>query len=63
MENQAIIESFLAFKEEKNIDRTTLMAFVEEAFRNQLKKKYETDENFDVIVTLLSTMFSALPCS
>ncbi len=50
MENQAIIESFLAFKEEKNIDRTTLIAFIEEAFRNQLRKKYETDENFDVIV-------------
>ena len=50
MENQAIIESFLAFKEEKNIDRVTLMAFIEEAFRNQLRKKYEDDENFDVIV-------------
>ena len=50
MENQAIIESFLAFKEEKKIDRVTLMAFIEEAFRNQLRKKYETDENFDVIV-------------
>jgi len=50
MENQAIIESFLAFKEEKNIDRITLMAFIEEAFRNQLRKKYEDDENFDVIV-------------
>lgn len=50
MENQAIIESFLAFKEEKNIDRLTLMAFIEEAFRNQLRKKFETDENFDVIV-------------
>ncbi|MEY2970321.1 MAG: hypothetical protein RLZZ599_694 [Bacteroidota bacterium] len=50
MENQAIIESFLAFKEEKNIDRLTLMAFIEEAFRNQLRKKYENDENFDVIV-------------
>ena len=50
MENQAIIESFLAFKEEKNIDRITLMAFIEEAFRNKLRKKYEDDENFDVIV-------------
>jgi N utilization substance protein A len=28
----------------------TLMAFIEEAFRNQLRKKYENDENFDVIV-------------
>jgi N utilization substance protein A len=26
------------------------MAFIEEAFRNQLRKKYENDENFDVIV-------------
>ncbi len=57
MENQAIIESFLAFKEEKNIDRTTLMAFIEEAFRNQLRKKYETDENFDVIVNRIRVIW------
>jgi N utilization substance protein A len=50
MENQAIIESFSEFREEKNIDRVTLMAFIEDAFRNQLRKKFGTDENFDVIV-------------
>ena len=50
MENKAIIESFSEFREEKNIDRVTLMAFVEDAFRNQLRKKYVTDENFDIIV-------------
>ena len=50
MENQAIIESFSEFKDEKNIDRVTLMAIIEEAFRNQLKRKFETDENFDIIV-------------
>lgn len=50
MENQAIIESFSEFKDEKNIDRVTLMAFIEEAFRNQLRKKYGDDENFDIIV-------------
>jgi N utilization substance protein A len=50
MENKAIIESFSEFREEKNIDRVTLMAFVEDAFRNQLRKKYGTDENFDIIV-------------
>lgn len=50
MENQAIIESFSEFKDEKNIDRVTLMAIIEEAFRNQLLKKYGTDENFDIIV-------------
>ncbi len=50
MENQAIIESFSEFREEKNIDRVTLMAFIEDAFRNQLRKKFGTDENYDVIV-------------
>jgi N utilization substance protein A len=50
MENLAIIESFSDFKEEKNIDRVTLMSIIEEAFRNQLKKKYGSDDNFDIIV-------------
>jgi N utilization substance protein A len=50
MENIAIIESFAEFKDEKNIDRVTLMAIIEEAFRAQLKKKFGTDENFDIIV-------------
>ena len=50
MENLAIIESFSEFKDEKNIDRVTLMSIIEESFRNQLKKKYGTDENFDIIV-------------
>lgn len=50
MENQAIIESFSEFKDEKNIDRVTLMAIIEDALRNQLKKKYGDDENFDIIV-------------
>ena len=50
MENQAIIDSFSEFKDEKNIDRVTLMAIIEDAFRNQLKKKFGTDENFDIIV-------------
>ena len=50
MEHLAIIESFGEFKEEKNIDRVTLMSFIEDAFRTQLKKKYGADDNFDVIV-------------
>lgn len=50
MENLQIIESFSLFKDEKNIDRVTLMAIIEEVFRNQLMKKYGTDENFDIIV-------------
>jgi N utilization substance protein A len=50
MENLASIESFSDFKDEKNIDRVTLMSIIEEAFRNQLKKKYGADDNFDIIV-------------
>jgi N utilization substance protein A len=50
MENQAIIESFADFKDEKNIDRVTLMAILEDALRNQLRKKYGSDDNFDIIV-------------
>lgn len=50
MENSLIIDSFSEFKDEKNIDRVTLMAIIEESFRNQLKKKYGDDENFDIIV-------------
>jgi N utilization substance protein A len=50
MENLQIIESFSSFKDEKNIDRVTLMAIIEEVFRNQLMKKYGSDENFDIIV-------------
>ena len=50
MENLAIIESFGEFKDEKSIYRVTLMTFIEEAFRVQIRKKYLTDDNFDVIV-------------
>lgn len=50
MENINIIESFAEFKDEKNIDRTTLMAIIEDTFRTQLRKKFGSDENFKVIV-------------
>lgn len=45
-----LIEAFTEFKEFKNLDRVTMMRVLEEVFRNALKKKYETDENFDVII-------------
>ncbi len=50
MEQQALIDSFIDFKDEKNIDRVTLMAILEEAIRQVMKKKYGTDENIDIIV-------------
>lgn len=50
MENLALIESFSEFKDDKSIDRVTLMAILEDVFRNALKKKFGSDDNFDIII-------------
>ena len=50
MENIALIDSFSEFKDEKFIDRVTLMSILEEVFRNTLKRKYGDDDNFDIII-------------
>jgi N utilization substance protein A len=48
MENLALIDSFSEFKDDKLIDRVTLMAILEDVFRNE--KKYGSDDNFDIII-------------
>ncbi|WP_124978846.1 transcription termination factor NusA [Nonlabens xiamenensis] len=50
MENLALIESFSEFKDDKMIDRVTLMAILEDVFRAALKRKYGEDDNFDIII-------------
>ncbi len=50
MENVALIESFSEFKDDKLIDRVTLMAILEDVFRSALKRKFGDDDNFDIIV-------------
>ncbi len=50
MESVNLIESFSLFKEDKNIDRATLMSIIEDVFRAMLIKKYGSDKNFDIIV-------------
>lgn len=45
-----LIEAFQEFKDAENIDRPTLMRVVEDVFKTMLRKKYGSDENFDVIV-------------
>ena len=50
MENLALIDSFSEFKDEKLIDRVTLMSILEDVFRNTLKKKLGDDDNFDIII-------------
>ena len=50
MENLALIDSFSEFKDDKLIDRVTLMAILEDVFRSALKKKFGDDDNFDIII-------------
>jgi transcription termination/antitermination protein NusA len=45
-----LIEAFQDFKDAENIDRPTLMRVVEDVFKTLLRKKYGSDETFDVIV-------------
>ena len=45
-----LIDSFREFKDFKNFDKETMMAILEDVFRNMIIKKYGSDENFDVII-------------
>jgi len=50
MKNLNLMEFFAEFKEQKNIDRPTLMKILEEVLQNALKREYGTFENFDIII-------------
>ena len=50
MENIALIDSFSEIKDNKSIDRVTLMSILEEVFRAALKRKFGSDDNFDIII-------------
>ncbi|MFD2574301.1 transcription termination factor NusA [Spirosoma soli] len=50
MTSGLLIESFADFARSKNIDRPTMIAILEEVFRTMIRKKFGTDENFDVII-------------
>lgn len=50
MNSIELVESFSEFKDFKNIDRPTVMRVLEDVFRTLLRKKYGSDDNFDVIV-------------
>lgn len=45
-----LIESFQEFKDAENIDRPTLMKVMEDVFKTLIRKKYGSDDNFDVII-------------
>ena len=49
-ENVNMVDRFDEFKEQKNVDKTTMISVLEESFRNVLAKMFGSDENFDVIM-------------
>jgi len=50
MEASILIDSFADFARGKNIDRPTMIRILEDVFRTMIRKKYETDDNFDIII-------------
>ncbi|MCB0513950.1 MAG: transcription termination/antitermination protein NusA, partial [Bacteroidetes bacterium] len=50
MNTADLIESFSEFKDFKNINRPTMMRVLEDVFKTLLRKKYTSDQNFDIIV-------------
>lgn len=50
IDNKALIESFDDFKFEEGISKIDLMAIIEDSLKTLLRKKYDSDDQFDVIV-------------
>ncbi|MCB9203066.1 MAG: transcription termination/antitermination protein NusA [Flavobacteriales bacterium] len=50
MDSNELIKSFEEFKDQKNLDRITLMAILEESIQNVIRKRFGSDEQFDIIV-------------
>ena len=45
-----LIESLADFASSKNVDRPTMIRILEDVFRTMIRKKFETDDNFDIII-------------
>ena len=50
MNSLALIEAFGDFKDEKSINKTELMAIIEDSLKTLLRKRFDSDDHFDVIV-------------
>jgi N utilization substance protein A len=46
----SLVDVFNDFKSNKNIDRPTMVRVLEDVFRTLIRKKYGSDDNFNVIV-------------
>ena len=49
MEKIELKDAFVEFKNQKNIDRPTMMGVLEDVFRTQITKTYGSADNFDII--------------
>jgi len=47
-----LVDSLQDFTKQKNIDQATTMRVLEDIFRAMIRKRYDTDENFDIIVNV-----------
>ena len=52
MEKIELKDAFAEFKNQKNIDRATMMGVLEDVFRTQIIKTYGSADNFDVIINI-----------
>jgi len=50
MDSLNLIEVFADFTRNKNIDRPTMIRILEDVFRTMIRRRYETDDNFDIII-------------
>ena len=50
MDTKILIPSFTEFAKQKNVDRPTMIRILQDVFRAMIKKKYENDENFDIVI-------------
>ena len=50
MDTKILIQSFTEFAKQKNVDRPTMIRILQDVFRAMIKKKYEEDENFDIVI-------------
>ena len=52
MEKIGLKDAFAEFKNQKNIDRATMMGVLEDVFRTQIIKTYGSADNFDIIINV-----------
>ena len=49
-ETKVLIQTFTEFAKQKNVDRPTMIRILQDVFRAMIKKRFEHDENFDIVI-------------